>query len=502
MKKYTLFLSLLTLAFNLGFAQKADTTKLNLANNQKFTSKNSVTINGESINYTATVGRILLKNDKEEVVAAMGYTAYIKEGESDMSKRPIMFAYNGGPGSPSFWLHIGILGPKRILLNDPNPNGGAPYKFVQNQYSVLDQCDLVMIDPIGTGISRTVGNGKYADFFGVVQDTKSVSQAIHNFIKENNRFNSPKILLGESYGTMRNAAVVNYLQSNYGISMNKVVMVSNVLDLRTLAFLPGDELSYILYLPSYAVTSWYHNLLPNKNPNLESFLEEVRKFSFNEYTLALMKGDNISKEEKAKCIEKLVAYTGISKEYWEKANLRVNSPQYMQEILRDKRVSVGRLDSRYKAIMQNKNSEFPGDDAMASDIGPAVMSTFMDYYFGELKVSKELNYNLSARILPDYKWDWKHPASYGFFGDVATPNTAVELKNAMSNNPTLKVLVMNGYYDMATPFVGTEYTYTHMGLDEKIQKNIIQTYYEAGHMMYINEDCAKKFKTDLVEFLK
>ena len=482
-------------------APPADSLHSMAAKAEKFVTKHSIKIDNKLISYTATAGTLILKNEKDEPIASFGYTAYTKEGETDAAKRPVTFSYNGGPGSSSMWLHMGVMGPRRVVVNDPLPNGPAPYKVEDNIYSILDVSDIVMMDPIGTGISRAAGKAKNTDFWGVDQDIKSVSQFIKSYTNENERWNSPKFLLGESYGTFRSAGVADYLQQNFGISVNGVVLVSNVLDIRTLSFQPGDDLSYVVNFPTYAATSWYHNKLSNKPSNLDAFLKEVRTFSFGEYMAALTKGDQLPADEKDNILTKLVTYTGLSKDYWDKANLRVNQPQFSQELLRNSGLAVGRLDSRYKGISQNLLSEYAFNDPQSSDISPAFISAFMNYYTTELKVSKEKNYHISAYSLPDFKWDWKHVRSQGLFGDASTPNTGPDLLNAMSNNPKMKVLVMNGIYDLATPFGGTEYAFDHMGLDKKLKGNIIMKYYEAGHMMYIHNESAAKFKKDVVEFI-
>jgi carboxypeptidase C (cathepsin A) len=339
------------------------------------------------------------------------------------------------------------------------------------------------------------------DFWGVDPDIKSVSQFIKKYITDNERWNSPKYLLGESYGTFRSAGVADYLQENEGISVNGVVLVSNVLDIRTLSFNPGDDLPFIVNFPTYAVTSWYHNKLANKPGSLDAFIKEVRAFSNNEYAAALLKGDQLSTAEKETIVDKLAAYTGLSKDYWSKANLRVNQPQYSQELLRNSGLAVGRLDSRYKGITQDMLGEYAFNDPQSSDISPAFIAAFMNYYTTELKVSKEKNYHTNAGAFPDFKWDWKHQRSNGLFGDAASPTTAPDLLNAMSNNPKMKILVLNGLYDLATPFGGTEYTFDHLGLDKKLKDNIIMKYYEAGHMMYINKESAIKFKKDVADFI-
>lgn len=468
---------------------------------EKFVTKHSVKIDNKLISYTAAVGTIILKNEKEEPIASFGYTAYTKDNETDMTKRPVTFSYNGGPGSSSMWLHLGVMGPRRVVVNDPLPNGAAPYKLEDNNYSILDVSDVVMMDPIGTGLSRAVGKAQNKDFWGVDQDIKSVSQFIKNYVHENERWNSPKYLLGESYGTFRSAGVADYLQSTFGISVNGVVLVSNVLDIRTLSYNPGDDISYVVNFPTYAATSWYHNKLPNKPSGLDGFLKEVRAFSFGEYAAALLKGDQLNATERETILNKLVSYTGIGKDYWDKANLRVNQPQFAQEVLRNSGMMVGRLDSRYTGITQNLLSEYANNDPQASDIAPAFISAFMNYYTTELKVPKDKVYNTNAYFFSDFKWDWKHARSQGIFGDAVSPTTSPDLLNAMSDNPKMKVLVMNGIYDMATPFAGTEYTFDHLGLDKKLKANVIQKYYEAGHMMYTHPESAAKFKKDVAEFI-
>ncbi len=466
-----------------------------------FVTKHSIKIDGKLINYTATVGTLIQKNEKDEPIASFGYTAYVKEGEADAGKRPVTFSYNGGPGSASIWLHMGVMGPRRIAVNDPNSNGPAPYQLQDNNYCLLDVSDIVMMDPIGTGISRAVGKSKNADFWGVEPDIKSVSEFIKNYITENERWNSPKFLLGESYGTFRSAGVADYMQDRLGISVNGIVLVSSVLDIRTLAFQPGDDLPYIVNFPTYAATAWYHNKVPNKPADLQPFLKEVRDFASGEYAAALIKGDALGADEKERILNKLVTYTGLSKDYWNNANLRVSQPQFSEELLRTTHEEVGRLDSRYKGISQDPLSEFAFNDPQDYSISPAFTSAFMNYYTVELKVPKDKTYNTGAYMLSDFSWDWKHPRSNGFFGNASSPNTGPDLVNAMSNNPRLKVLVLNGIFDLATPFYGTEYTFDHLGLDKKIKNNISMKYYEAGHMMYIHNASAAAFKKDVSDFI-
>ena len=466
----------------------------------KSVTKHSVTIGGKVINYTATAGALQLLNDKEEVVALFGYTAYTKDGETDATKRPVTFSFNGGPGSSSMWLHLGIMGPRRVVVNDPETNMPPPYKMEDNANSILDVTDIIMIDPEGTGLSRPAGKGRNKDFWGVDQDIKSVSQFIKQYTMDNARWHSPKYLLGESYGTMRSAGVVNYLQEKMGITMNGVILVSVVLDLRTLTFQQGDDISYAMHLPTYAATAWYHKKIPSKPASLEVFLKEVRTFTEGEYSTALIKGSRLTAEEKNSVAEKLSAYTGLSTAYLLKANLRVTEPQFTQELLRDEHLSVGRLDSRYKGINQNLLSEGSSFDPQSTAISPAFIASFMNYYYEELKVDKSNSYHVSAYSAEGFDWDWKHKMNGGA-GDPVTPNTGVDLAEAMSRNPKLKILTLNGYYDLATPFFGTEYTFDHLGLEKQLIKNITHKYYEAGHMMYIQPASAVSFKKDVAAFI-
>ena len=318
---------------------------------------------------------------------------------------------------------------------------------------------------------------------------------------DNERWNSPRYLLGESYGTFRSAGVVDYLSANMGIAMNGVVLVSSVLDIRSLAFLPGDDLSYIVNLPTYAATSWFHNKLASKATDLNAFLKEVRSFAGGEYAAALIKGDQLPVAEREQILNKLVAYTGLSKDYIDKANLRVNQPQYSKELLRNDHADIGRLDARYKGISQDLLGEYAFSDPADNAISPAFISTFMNYYSTELKVTKDKTYNTAAYAFPDFRWDWKHARSNGLFGDAASPSTGPDLANAMSLNPQLKILVLNGLFDLATPFYGTEYTFDHLGLEKKLKSNISMKYFEAGHMMYISNTAAAAFKKDVAAFI-
>jgi carboxypeptidase C (cathepsin A) len=467
----------------------------------KSVTKHSITINGKQINYTATAGALILKNEKDEGIALYGYIAYTKEGENDMGKRPITFAYNGGPGSSSYWLNMGILGPRRVVVNDPENTPPPPYRSEDNINSIIDISDLVMIDPVGTGISHAVGKAKNKDFWGVDQDIKSVSQFIYQFTTENSRWNSPKFLLGESYGGIRCGGVVNYLHGK-GLAMNGVILVSVLVDYRTVIFQTGDDLPYIGYMPTYAATAWFHNKISNKPASLESFLKTAREFAMGEYANALMKGGTLTDTEKTIIASKIASFTGLSTAYILNANLRFTPSQFRQELLRNEHMMAGRLDSRYKGISQNLLAENAGYDPQATAISPAYTSVFLDYYYNTLKVDKNYYYNTSAGGTEGFEWDWKHAKSSNFRAMPSPPHTGIDLAETMSRNPDMKVLVMHGYYDLATPFLGIEYTIDHLGLEPAIKNNVSYKYYPAGHMMYIDPASAVTFKKDIAAFIE
>ena len=461
------------------------------------TTQQKVTINGATISLTAKAGTIWLRDENNEPIALFGFTSYTKDGASP--KRPIVFAYNGGPGSSSFWLHIGVLGPKRIVVNDPGYNPAAPYQLVNNDFSILDVADLVMIDPVGTGLSVPVGKAKFEDFWGVDQDIRSISLFITQYLIQNSRMNSPKYLLGESYGTFRSAGVMNRLLGQ-GIALNGVIMVSAVFDLRSLMFPPNDDLPYIVHFPTYAATAWYHNKIANKPANLEAFLDEVRAFTEKEYAPALFRGDQLAEAERTAMAGKLSAYSGLSPAYWLKADLRVKAGEFFAELLRDEGETVGRLDSRYTGINQDLLSQNSDYDPQSEAISPAYTAGFLDYFHNDLKVSKTANYTTSAGRRDGFKWDWKHQGNFSWNAPVAV-NTGIDMAEAMSKDPHLKVMILNGYLDMATVFYGVEHTINHLGLTKKIKDNIIMKYYEAGHMMYIHQPSLEKFKKDVAGFI-
>lgn len=491
---------LLVFFFVSGFAwaQEKTEAKKEDPKAQVFESKQSVTIDGKTINLNAKAGTMELKDENNKPIALFGFTAYFKENPE--KNRPIIFSYNGGPGSSSYWLHMGIMGPKRIAVDDPNYNQGAPYELVNNEYSILDMADVVMMDPIGTGLSVPIGESEGKDFWGVDQDIRSVSLFIMQFLKEHGRLNSPKYILGESYGTFRNAGVMSYLL-NRGYALNGVVMVSSVFDLRTLFFVPTEDISNIVYFPTVAVTARYHDKITNKGADIESFVQEVREFTENEYAPALFKGNTISDAEKNQIAQKLESYSGISAEIWLRADLKLNAGETFQEMLRDEKMTVGRLDSRYKGINLDPMSMSSFTDPQSDAISPAYTSLFLDYFHGSLGVSKDLLYATSAGGRNGFRWDWSHRGNQ-YWGTDGAITTLPDMADALSKDPNMKVLIMNGYYDLATVFYGVEHSISHLGLPKSASDRIKMTYYEAGHMMYTHLPSAQKFRDDLKAFIE
>jgi carboxypeptidase C (cathepsin A) len=495
MKKSILAFAFVFFTVN-AFSQEKETQK-DIPEAETFTSTQSVTINGRTTQLATETGTVQLRDENDEPIALFGFTHYKKTNPSN--NRPIVFAFNGGPLSASFWLHFGVLGPKRIETNDPSYSKPAPYKVVNNEYSILDKADLVMIDPIGVGFSKPVGDAKWEDFWGVDQDIRSIGLFIEQFLIRTGKMNSPKYLLGESYGTFRNAGLVKHLQDK-GIAMNGVVMVSAVFDLQHLLFGPGDDTAYLIHFPTYAATAWYHNKVKNKGDNLESFLDEVRAFTQNEYAPALLKGDQLSASEKNAMAQKLADYSGLSQDFYLKADLRVTNGEYFQELLRDEGKTVGRLDSRYVGINEDPLSQNSLTDPQSDAISTPYIAAFKDYLYNDLKVRKDLTYTTTAGSRKGFKWDWKHNGNIIWNMQVAT-STLPDMTSAMKRNPNLKILILNGYYDLATVFFGVEHSINHMGLDAELKKNIIMKYYEAGHMMYTHLPSMEKFKNDVDKFI-
>lgn len=461
--------------------------------------QHSTTIAGKKINYTATAGTILMKDDKGEPIALFGFTAYVLDGDN-IRERPILFAYNGGPGSASLWLHMGVLGPQRAIVKDVEFSDNGPFKRVSNDYSILDETDLVMIDPIGTGYSRPVGEAKLEDFVGTDQDINSVANFIRQYITENNRWQSPKYILGESYGGMRTAGLTHKLVNDYMISVNGIVLVSPFMQFITGFDLGSADLPYVLFLPTFAATAWYHNALADKPKELAPFLQQVQKFTEEEYLPALFKGNSLSDSDKMTMAEKLASYTGLKADYWYQSNLRVGHQSFTKELLADQGITVGRIDSRFKGYSLQAYTKEMQYDPMTMAVSPQILAAFEDYYHTDLKSEQDTAYIVSGDVWE--KWDWGHvqPDSGGF--KVPYPDTLVDLSYAMKENPNMKVLIQQGYYDLATPYFITQYMIDHLSIPKELMSNISSRYYMAGHMMYVHQESLVKYKKDLAEFIE
>jgi carboxypeptidase C (cathepsin A) len=456
--------------------------------------EHTIHIGGQSISYKAIAGTLLLKNAKDEPTALVYSTSYVRTDVGD-KVRPIAFIYNGGPGSSSIWLHMGSFGPRRIVTVNGEPTPPAPYKLTDNANSLLDKADLVFIDPVGTGFSHAVGKSQDKDFAGVDPDMRSLGQFIALYVTRYNRWNSPKFLIGESYGTYRSAVLGNYLQSTEGIDLNGIVLISSVLDIATIMGSTGDDRMYIVYVPTYAATAWYHKVLSDRPADLSHFLDEARQFATNEYTLALMKGANLTAPEKAAVAKKLARFTGLSEDYILKANLRVDPGQFMAELQRSRGLVTGRLDARFSGFTTDLLSETATRDPQSDAVTGAFTASFHTYLTNELKFSPDRPYHVFADFSGlGASWPFTHNGR-------ETPNVLDDLTNAIVSNPHLQVEVENGYYDMATPFFGSEYTMAHLGLPEKLQKNIHHQFYDAGHMMYLQESDLTKLRTNVGNFI-
>ena len=497
--KRILALALLLPLMSVSFADEENGDDKEVPEAKTYVTEHSARIGGRKIEYTVTAGTMLMKNDDDEPIALMGFTAYVAKG-GNKNERPIMFAYNGGPGSASVWLHMGILGPQRAVVTDAGFTTNGPYKRVNNDYSIIDEVDLVMIDPVGTGFAKPVGEGKGEDFWGVDQDIKSVSEFIVQYLTENARWASPKYVLGESYGGIRTGGVAYYLLTNHFVALNGVILVSPFMEMATGFSGLGIDLPHVLFLPTYAATARYHGALDAHPEDLEAFMSEVREFAYNEYSPALLAGSRLSDADRQQVLAKLEAYTGISADYWDKANLRIDEGRFTKELMRTTGKIVGRIDARFAGHMINRVGEQMTYDPMLSAIGPGYLAAFMDYYQTDLEVTDVGNYSVFGNVFG--KWDWSHsqPDLGGF--KLPFPNTSIDLTYAMKQNPSMRVLMQQGYYDLATPHLATEYYIEHMDLPDELRDNIELEYYEAGHMMYIHEPSMVKFKEDLAKFIR
>jgi carboxypeptidase C (cathepsin A) len=450
----------------------------------------SMNVGGKTINYTATVAQMPLKNASGDTEAHIFYMAYTLDG-ADPSKRPLTFSFNGGPGSASLWVHMGGFGPRSPKLMPDGSMPPPPYQMKDNQDTWIDLTDMVFIDPVGTGYSRAKSVEIARRMNGVQGDIQSVGEFMRMYIARNNRELSPLFIAGESYGTFRSAGLAGYLV-NRGIAFNGIVLIGTTLNLETI-WSRSDDLVHELELPTYAADAWYHKKVAAdlQRRDLKSFLKEAEAFALGEYSNALAKGDELPAAERKAVIEKLVRFTGLDAHYIEESNLRWDVAHFARQLLRDKQLGIGRYDGRLTAPASHNTGETSEFDPSSTEITPPFTAVFTKYIRDELGYKTDMYYYPSGGIQP-----WDYGVQNGF-GD-----TTAMLRDAMAKNRYMKVMVAAGYYDLATPYFAAEYTFNHMGLSPEMHKNITWDFYQAGHMLYIDNDSHAKMKHDFLEFLR
>jgi carboxypeptidase C (cathepsin A) len=456
--------------------------------------RHEITVGGKKLEYEATAGTLPIKDDDGKARANVFFIAYTSLDKTAAAKRPLTFAFNGGPGSSSVWLHLGVLGPRRIVLEEKGKSVSPPYRLVDNDMTLLDQTDLVFIDPVSTGYSRPAAGVDGKLFHGVQEDLDANGAFIRAYITRFKRWDSPKFLIGESYGTTRAAGLSEHLLEREGINLNGIVLVSTVLNFATLRFDEGNDLPYILYLPGYTATAWYHKKLSSDlQADLQKALAEAEKFALNEYTLALFKGSSLSAGEKQQIAKKIARLTGLSEEYVLRSNLRIEATRFRKELLRAEGRTVGRYDSRFPGIDLDGVGERPEYDPSYAVVQGPFTALVNDYLRNDLNYETDLEY----RILTDKVQPWNYGSARNRYLNVAPA-----LRRAITKNPGLKVLVASGLYDLATPYFATRYTINQLGLDPSLAGNVHIEEYPAGHMMYIHEASLRKQHDDMAKFLK
>ncbi len=475
----------------------------------------SITVGGRPLAYTATAGTFTVNKRDEQPGARIFFMAYTQDGVRDLPARPIAFVFNGGPGSSSVWLHMGAWGPRRVAMTEDGFSVKPPFGLADNENTLLDAADLVFIDPVSTGYSRPLPGESKTQFHGVAEDIASVGEFIRLYVTRYERWASPKFILGESYGTTRAAGLSGYLQGRTtGMYLNGIVLISTVLNFQTLRFAPGNNLPYVLFLPHYTATAWYHKKLSPalQSQPLKDVLKEAEDFALNRYSVALLKGNRLSTEEAAEIAGQLAAYTGLSREYVRESNLRVRHDRFVKELLRTDLQTVGRLDSRFKGRDADAAGETYEFDPASAAIQGAFSTVFNNYVRTELGYKEDLPYAVYGSVFP---WNFQSSpeeaepgmpsmmalARRGGFGAAVT-DLSETLRRAMSENPFLQVFCANGYYDGATPYFETEYTFSQIGLNGELKDRVHMGYYEAGHMMYIHKPSHTRLKADIAGFIQ
>jgi carboxypeptidase C (cathepsin A) len=466
-------------------AQEADTPEPRV-----WESRGQVTVAGERIRYAVTAGETFLRDSDGNPTASIFSTSYIADGTSDPRTRPVAFVFNGGPGSASLWLHMGVFGPQRLVLPDAGDDGAAPFDLVENAYSILDVADLVFVDPVGTGWSRALGDNEGSDFWGVDEDGESLAQFIRIWLSENQRWNSPKYLLGESYGTLRIGSLLNQLEGGYtDVAINGVALISTVLDFRFDDTSSGNDIGYVGLMPGYAATAWYHGKVDRSawNDDIEAFLAAAREFAIEDYMPALMRGVSLDPAREAEVIARLSDFTGLSESFLDRANMRVSLQRFMRELRRDEGLSVGRLDSRYTGVEVDGIGDTPETDPSFYGIDASFTASMLDYFTRTLGVDITEYYSTIGGVSG---WNW----DVGSSGGNNYINVAPWIARAMRQNSDLEVLVQQGYYDLATPFFAAELMFNQPGF---VQDRVHFRYYEAGHMMYIHQPSLETMTDDV-----
>ena len=473
---------------------KATEPKKDAAEPPPVVAHHEVHAGGKTLRYTTTTGMMPLKNiETGEVEAHIFYMAYTLDGPSP-ERRPLTFSFNGGPGSASVWLHLGAIGPRRVRMQPDGMMPPAPYQLIDNEYTWLDQTDLVFIDPVGTGYSRAVKRDQTRKFLGLRGDIESVGEFIRLYLGRYERWSSPLFLVGESYGTTRAAGLSGYLVE-HGIAFNGIMLISSILNFQTTDNAPGNDLPFILFLPTYSSAAWYHKkLAPDLQQNFDKLRAEVEQWAAGPYTQALAKGDRLTPQERQDVIDHLARYTGLSKTYIDQSNLRIEEAHFTKELLRDQNKTIGRLDSRFTGTSRSAVEETTGFDPSMSAIRPPYTSMFNQYVRTELGYKSDLEYYILGGGFRFDEWDWGIRRG-GF------PDTAESLKDAFDKNPFMKLFIGSGYFDLATPYFATQYTLSHMGLDPSQHAKVSLGYYDAGHMMYIQDSSLAELKKAVSTFM-
>jgi carboxypeptidase C (cathepsin A) len=501
--------------------QGDDTAIAAMRKSQSSTTQGSVNVEGNSVAYDAVAGTLVLNGDGQDEhtpEASMSYVAYFKRG-ADPSKRPIMFIYNGGPGSSTIWLHMGAFGPKRISTNDDTHTPAAPYQLVNNDYSLLDVSDLVFVDAPGTGFGRLLPKGKTDDeraknfkdlskkIWSVDGDGKIFAKFITTFLTQHDRWNSPKYLFGESYGTTRSAVVAADLETENDVDLNGVILLSQILNFATSVDgadnSPGIDLPYVLALPTYAATAWYHHKLPKyNNSGLQPLLQAATKWANTEYEQALLAGSTLSADRQKQIAQKLSDFTGLPVDYLLKANLRVTGGMFEHELQNADDITTGRLDTRFSGPSMDPLSKESDYDPQSAAISSAYVSAFNNYVRATLKFGQDMHYRQSAYGVEGFDWDFRHKppgASESFPGST---NVLPDLAVAMKYNPDLKVMLNGGFYDLATPYYAAIYEMEHLPIPQMLRKNISYAFYPSGHMVYAHTPSLKALHDNVAKFVQ